>query len=481
MKLSLYNSLSRQKEEFTPIDTELVKMYVCGPTVYDHPHIGNARSVVVYDILYRILIEIFGFEKVRYVRNITDIDDKIIVRAREEGVPVAELTKKTTDYFHDDMDYLGCLRPNIEPKATDHLEEMIFIIQRLLEEGFAYQAEGHVYFDVTKAPHYNELSGRSFDDMLQEVRIDNSSGKRNPADFVLWKPAHADDDISAKFTSPFNDKASEGEGGYGRPGWHIECSAMSYKYLGETFDIHGGGADLIFPHHTNEIAQSCCAFPGSEYAKLWVHNGFLTVNQEKMSKSLGNFTTVYDLRNKGIKGEVARLFLLSNHYRKPIDYNDKAISDAQQMINYWYRAIEDMDSEVIESRIKKENLPAEFFAYLLDDMNISAAIRVTNEFAKDIHSGSSDNKKEEIAVKLVICARFLGLMQQSAKEWFKGKKGRDKGDNNDIEIEKLIEQRLAAKKQKDWQLADSIRDKLKDMGIEIEDKPGGTCRWYRTH
>jgi cysteinyl-tRNA synthetase len=457
MKLALYNSLTKQKEAFSPIDNKLVKMYVCGPTVYDHPHIGNARSVVVYDILYRILTHIFGNDHVRYVRNITDIDDKIMIRALEEKISVSELTKKTTKYFHDDMDYLFCKRPNVEPKATEHLNEMIVIINKLLEKNIAYQSKGHVYFDVSKAPEYNKLSGRTFADMISEVRIENSEGKKNPEDFVLWKPSNPDDDESARFNSPF---------GEGRPGWHIECSAMSHKYLGETFDIHGGGADLVFPHHTNEIAQSCSAFPGSEYAKTWVHNGFLTVNHEKMSKSLGNFTTVRDLRNKGLKGEVVRLFLLSNHYRKPIDYNDKAISDASGILSYWYRAVENL------SDIKKVDIPEEFINCLLDDMNSSKAIKVINEYAKQIHSENNAKRKYEIAEKLLACANFLGTMNESSSSWFRGR-----ADIDHQKVEKLLSKRLKAKRNKDWQAADRIRSELHNMGIDIEDKPDGSSVW----
>lgn len=459
MKLKLYNSLSRKKELFFPINHKLVRMYVCGPTVYDHPHIGNARSVVVYDLLYRILIELYGYDHVRYVRNITDIDDKIMIRAFEEKISVSDLTKKTIKYFHDDMDYLGCKRPNIEPKATEHLEEMIEIINKLLEQNIAYKANGHVYFNVTKAQDYNILSGRSFEDMFQGVRIEASESKKHPGDFVLWKPSKPEDDKSARFNSPF---------GEGRPGWHIECSAMSYKYLGETFDIHGGGADLIFPHHTNEMAQSRSAFPGSKFAKLWVHNGFLTVNREKMSKSLGNFTTVQDLRKKGIKGDVARLFLLSNHYRKPIDYSDKAISDAKSIIDYWYRSIENLHD------IEAGKIPEDFFNCLLDDMNSSNAIKITNDFAKQINIETNTNQKKELASKLLACANFLGLMSQSVHDWFKGE-----NDDRAIYIENLLARRLIAKKQKDWQLADKIRAELSNMEIEIEDKPDGTSAWKK--
>ncbi len=459
MKLSLYNSLTRKREIFSPIDDKLVKMYVCGPTVYDHPHIGNARSVVVYDVLYRILINLYGYDHVRYVRNITDIDDKIMIRASQDNITISELTRKTAEYFHNDMDYLGCKRPTIEPKATEHLDEMIGIINRLLEKDIAYQINGHVYFDVTKAENYNELSGRAFEDMFKGVRVETSEDKRNPGDFVLWKPSSPEDDESARFASPF---------GEGRPGWHIECSAMSYKYLGDTFDIHGGGADLIFPHHTNEIAQSCSAFPGSKYAKLWVHNGFLTVNHEKMSKSLGNFTTVQDLRKKNIKGDVARLFLLSNHYRKPVDYNDKAILDAEGMLSYWYRAIEDV------SDIEESDLPDIFFKCLLEDMNSSNAIKIINDYAKQIHTADNGDYKKKLASKLLSCANFLGLMNQSVSEWFQGSNEEELG-----QIESLVTRRSLAKREKDWSLADKIRSDLKELGVDIEDKPDGTSVWKK--
>jgi len=459
MKLTLYNSLTRKREIFTPIDSNLVKMYVCGPTVYDHPHIGNARSVVIYDILYRVLIKIYEKKKVLYVRNITDIDDKIIVKAAQDKISISDLTQKTTEYFHADMDYLACLRPNIEPKATDHVQEMIDIISKLLVNGMAYQVNNHVYFDVKKSVGYTKLSGRSFDDMFQDVRVDNSVDKKNPGDFVLWKPSLDSDDESAKFNSPF---------GVGRPGWHIECSAMSHKYLGETFDIHGGGADLIFPHHTNEIAQSCAAFPGSEFAKTWVHNGFLTVNHEKMSKSLKNFVTVQNLIHRGVKSEAARLFLLSNHYRKPIDYNEKALLDSNRTISYWYRAIDNIEDKL---EIHKE-LPKPFIQSLLDDLNTHNAIKITNDFAKEVHTSTNISQKIKAASNMLTCARFLGLMANSAKEWFQG------GDETS-QIDKLIAQRAEAKLVKNWDLADNIRTQLLNMGIAIEDKADGSTAWKK--
>ncbi|MCZ6919327.1 MAG: cysteine--tRNA ligase, partial [Rickettsia endosymbiont of Ixodes persulcatus] len=298
IQFHLYNTLTRTKELFSPQDQANVKMYVCGPTVYDNPHIGNSRSVAVYDLLYRILIKIFGSAAVKYVRNITDVDDKIIDRAELLGITINELTDKVTQEFHINMEYLGCKLPSIEPKATEHINIMIEIIERLIAKKHAYIADKHVYFNVLSAPNYTELSNQNLEEMFAGVRVGNSKTKKHPQDFVLWKPAKPNESANMNFESPW---------GLGRPGWHIECSAMSYKYLGENFDIHGGGADLIFPHHTNEIAQSRCAFPNSTYAKYWVHNGFLTVNGEKMSKSLGNFITVRDLMDKEISGEVIRL------------------------------------------------------------------------------------------------------------------------------------------------------------------------------
>ena len=452
MKLSLFNSLTRKREDFTPIDANLIKMYVCGPTVYDHPHIGNARSVVVYDVLYRLLINLYGIKHVLYVRNITDIDDKIMIRAQEENIAISELTERTTKYFHNDMNYLGCLKPNIEPKATEHLQEMIDIISTLVDKGIAYEINNHVYFDITQAKNYTKLSGRSLDDMLKGTRVTNSSDKKNSGDFVLWKPSKANDDESTKFDSPF---------GAGRPGWHIECSAMSHKYLGKNFDIHGGGADLIFPHHTNEIAQSCSAFPGSKFATTWVHNGFLTVNHEKMSKSLGNFTTVQNLINAGVNGEVARLFLLSNHYRKPIDYNKKAIADAGKIISYWYGALENIDAQIVD-------LPEVFINSLLDDLNTSKAIKIINDFAKLVHSSAN----QTAANHLLSCSRFLGLMQSSTKKWFQSV-------DNVAQIEQLIAERKEAKSLKNWLMADQIREKLSDMGISIEDIADGSTKWKK--
>ncbi len=425
IQFHLYNTLSRTKEVFNPQDQANVKMYVCGPTVYYNPHIGNSRSGVVYDLLYRIVIKIFGEKAVKYVRNITDVDDKIIDRAALLGVTIDELTDKVTKEFHKNMAYLGCMLPSIEPKATKHIDVMIAIIERLIAKDHAYIADNHVYFDVLSAPNYTGLSNRNLEEMFEGVHVENSKTKKNPQDFVLWKPAKQNESANMNFESPW---------GLGRPGWHIECSAMSYKYLGENFDIHGGGADLIFPHHTNEIAQSRCAFPSSTYAKYWVHNGFLTVNGEKMSKSLGNFITVRDLMDKQIQGEVVRLFLLSSHYRRPLDYNDKAIEDAKKTLDYWYRAIENIN-------VQKIDLPNDFMQSLLDDMNTPLAVKIINDYAKGVFISKTEEERQLNASAIITCANFIGLMNKTPHEWFNS--GVD-----ELYVNELVNKRLEAKKQK---------------------------------
>lgn len=456
IQFHLYNTLSRTKEVFNPQDQTNVKIYVCGPTVYDNPHIGNSRSVVVYDLLYRIVIKIFGEQSVKYVRNITDVDDKIIDRAELLSIIINELTDKVTQEFHTNMAYLGCLLPSIEPKATEHIDVMIEIIERLIAKDHAYIADNHVYFDVLSAPNYTELSNRNLEEMFEGVRIENSKTKKHPQDFVLWKPAKPNESANMNFESPW---------GLGRPGWHIECSAMSYKYLGENFDIHGGGADLIFPHHTNEIAQSRCAFPDSTYAKYWVHNGFLTVNGEKMSKSLGNFITVRDLMDKQIQGEVVRLFLLSTQYRRPLDYNDKAIEDAKKTLDYWYRAIENIN-------VQKIDLPHNFMQSLLDDMNTPLAVKIINDYAKGVFISKTEEERQLNASAIITCANFIGLMNKTPHEWFNS--GVD-----ELYINELVNKRLEAKKQKKWLLADQIRNQLLEKKIILEDKPDGTTIWRK--
>lgn len=443
MNLFLYNTLTRQKDPFTPDDEENVRMYVCGPTVYDRAHLGNARSVVVYDVLYRLLRHVYGEGRVNYVRNITDVDDKINTAAIERGITIQALTQKVTGWFHADMQALNCLPPAHEPRATEHIPQMVQMIGRLIANGAAYAAEGHVLFDVTSDAGYGALSGRSLEDLVAGARVEVAPYKKNPGDFVLWKPAAATDDASSKFASPW---------GVGRPGWHIECSAMATHLLGADFDIHGGGVDLMFPHHENEIAQSCAANPGSHFAKTWVHNGFLTVNGEKMSKSLGNFITVRDLLEKGVQGEVIRFALLSTHYRKPLDWTDKLVEDAKKQLDAFYRAIKDTP------QVEADITPMQ--ATLADDMNVPGALALLHGADKSM---------------LKAYGAMLGMLQQDAAIWFQGE---NTGD--DAEIQARIDARIAAKKAKNWTEADRIRDELKAEGILLEDKAGDITEWRRT-
>lgn len=444
MQLKLYNTLKKAKEDFHPINLNKVKMYVCGPTVYDYPHLGNALAVVIYDVLYRVLQYIYGTENVVYVRNITDVDDKIINAAQSHSISTEELTSKITAIFHNNIAKLNCLPPSFEPKATEHIAEMIEMINKLIENEYAYIKNNHVYFRVNKFVQYGEISGRSIDELIAGSRIDISELKENPEDFVLWKPTQ---DNLCKFDSPF---------GVGRPGWHIECSAMSNKYLGTDFDIHGGGIDLIFPHHTNEVAQSCCAYPGSKYARFWVHNGFLTVNGEKMSKSLGNFITIEELLKNNINGEVIRYLLLSSHYRKPIDWNEKAVSDAKKSLDSFYRVIDYSQNDT--------DLSQEILDTLLDDLNTPKSFSLMHEYAHNYNK----TKDYKFADLLKSAGKFLGFFSYSNQEWFIG-------NNIDTDyIDKIIKQRSDAKQAKNWQLADEIRSNLLKEGIILEDTAQGT-------
>ncbi len=454
MKLYLYNSLSKSKELFKPIDPEHVKMYVCGPTVYDYPHLGNALAVVIYDVLFRVLQLIYGANKVIYVRNITDVDDKIINAVIEQKITVTELTSKITKIFQENMNELNCLTPSFEPKATEHIPEMVSIIEKLIKNECAYISEGHVYFRVHKFAQYGALSGRHLDEMIAGARVEIAEIKENPEDFVLWKPAK---EIDYSFDSPF---------GLGRPGWHIECSAMSSKYLGDNFDIHGGGIDLIFPHHTNEIAQSCCASPGSKYANYWIHNGFLTVDGEKMSKSLGNFITTAELLEQGISGEVIRYVLLSSHYRKPIDWNHKALSDAKKALDSFYRVLQHSNAVI-------EQVPQEFLSTLLDDLNTPQSFAILHEYVSQFNKANTQDEKQLIATKLKSCGRLLGILCQDPHTWFTDV------DVNHTYIEEQIAKRKAAKALKNWQLADEIRNQLKQLNIILEDSSDGSCSWRR--
>ena len=441
--LHLHNTLTRKKENFEPLDAEHIRMYVCGPTVYDLAHVGNARPVVVFDVLYRLLKTIYP--KVTYVRNITDVDDKINAKAAETGEDIRTITERTADIFHKDMTALNALDPVFEPRATDHIPEMIDMIKVLLDKKHAYIAEDHVLFSVSSWDGYGKLSGNNWDEIIAGARVEIAPYKQDAADFVLWKPSN---DGEHGWDSPW---------GFGRPGWHLECSAMSNKYLGEEFDIHGGGQDLIFPHHENEIAQSRCSHGTDSMAKVWMHNGYLMAEGEKMSKSLGNFYTVNDLLEE-FPGEAIRLALLSTHYRQPMDFTKAGIAEAKRKLDGWYR--------LLDGAIDEGALPEAVLAALSDDMNTPQAIAEMDSLANQARAGDS-----AAGSGLKAAANMLGLLQQAPDVWFKGA-----GDEDAIDI--LIAQRLDARKNKDFAESDRIRDELMGQGIVLEDGPEGTT-WRR--
>ena len=461
MDLQLYNTLNRRKEAFQPIDETNVRMYVCGPTVYDYAHIGNARPAVIFDILFRLLGEVYGVERVTYVRNITDVDDKIINAHRETGEPIETITARTAQAYWDDMHALSCLDPNIEPRATQHIGEMVAMIQSLIEGGHAYSADGHVLFDVPSMPEYGSLSRRNLDEMIAGMRVEVAPYKKNPQDFVLWKPS-ADDEPG--WESPW---------GRGRPGWHIECSAMSNQYLGETFDIHGGGQDLIFPHHENEIAQSACAHNGQPFVRYWVHNGYLMTEGEKMSKSLGNFYTVHDLLRE-FPGEAVRLVLLQTHYRQPLDFTKDGVALARQTLDRIYgtlRGVAHLPAD-LDERPPKGLLDA-----LCDDLNTPQALAQLYELVTALNKAGDDAQKSELKGQLLRAGGILGLLGQDPEDWFRWQPdGAETLAEN--EIEALITARAAARKGRDFAAADRIRDELAAKGVVLEDRPDGTI-WRR--
>ncbi len=442
--LSLHNSMTRRREIFAPLDPQHVRLYVCGPTVYDLAHIGNARTLTVFDVLARLLRHLFP--RVTYVRNITDVDDKINERAAATGEPIAAVTARTTAQFHADMAALGNLPPDREPRATEHVAEMIVLIERLIENGHAYAADGHVLFAVAAFESYGALSGRSPDELLAGARVEVAPYKRDPGDFVLWKPSAPD---MPGWDSPW---------GRGRPGWHIECSAMSWKYLGETFDIHGGGGDLIFPHHENERAQSLCALPGSGFARVWLHAGMLLSGREKMSKSLGNFYTIPEVLDRA-PAEAARLLLLRAQYRSTLEFNFDALRDAQGDLDRFYRAMGD---------VAPGEVPGSVLEALCDDLNTPAAFAAMHELAGRALAGDAG-----AAAGLKAAGGLLGLLGQTATAWFQG------GIDADA-VEAAIAERIAARKARDFARADAIRADWLARGIAFEDKPGGVTEWRRT-
>jgi len=446
-ELYLHNTLTRRKERFEPVDPSNVRMYVCGPTVYDLVHVGNGRAVVVYDVLYRLLRLLYP--KVTYVRNLTDVEDKINARAAELGIPIETLTERTTADFHRDVEALGALSPDVEPRATGHILEMIAIIERLIASGHAYEAEGHVLFAVGSFVDYGKFSGRNADELLAGARVDVAPYKRDAGDFVLWKP------------SPPELPGWESPWGRGRPGWHIECSAMAWRHLGETFDIHGGGTDLIFPHHENEIAQSLCAFPGSHFARYWVHNGMLLVDGEKMAKSLGNFTTLRDALLRA-PGEVIRLLLIRTHYRSTPDFSDTAINEAKKELDRFYRALERSPDA------GGGTVPDKVMDALCDDLNTPLALSAMHALADAALAGDASE-----AANLRASGQLMGLLTQAPEAWFRG------GAEDTDAIETAIQERLSARKSRDFARADAIRADLAERGIILEDGPGGTT-WRRS-
>tara|TARA_B100002051_G_scaffold237053_1_gene238659 strand:+ start:1836 stop:3197 length:1362 start_codon:yes stop_codon:yes gene_type:complete len=442
----LTNSLGGKKEKFLPQNPKSIGMYVCGPTVYDDPHIGNARPIVIFDILYRILKNLFGEKSVNYVRNITDVDDKIINTSLEKKISISELTLNVTKNFHDDCHYLNCQKPNNEPKATDNIELMIEMINKLIDKGFAYLKSNHIYFEVKKFNDYGKLSNKKLDELVAGSRVEVSELKKNPEDFVLWKP------------SSENEPGWDSPWGKGRPGWHLECSVMSKRYLGDEFDIHGGGRDLIFPHHENEIAQSRCANDTSSFAKYWIHNGFITMSNEKMAKSQGNILKIKDFKNK-YSGQVLRLALISAHYRQGLDWNEKLIVNCEKTLDKWYSIYFDLN--------KKISISDEILSPLYDDLNTPGYIANLHNLFNKASKGNNDDKELFISA-----CQFIGLLTQTKDEWHKIKK--NKLNILEEEIVSKINERNKARDSKDYILADKIRDELLDKGVLIEDKDGKT-------
>ena len=458
MTLTLHNTLTKRREPLEPVRPGHVGMYVCGPTVYDLAHIGNARPVVVFDVLYRVLKRLYP--SVTYVRNITDIDDKINEASRQSGEPIESITARTTKAFHEDIAALGALPPDVEPRATAHLSEMIALIEALIAAGHAYEAQGHVLFHVPSAPDYGALSGRNRDEMIAGARVEVAPYKRDPADFVLWKPS---DETLPGWESPW---------GRGRPGWHIECSAMSRAYLGQTLDIHGGGMDLIFPHHENEIAQSECACPGPAFARHWVHNGVLTVDGEKMSKSLGNFITIRDALAE-TPGEVIRLVLLGTHYRHPLDWTADGLAQARASLDRLYTALRNAG---VKDGADDDSVDPEVEAALCDDLNTPKALAVLHRLAGDLNRAGDAAAKARACAALRGSGALLGLLQADPEAWFRGDV--QEGGMSDAEIETLIAARAAARAQRDFAEADRIRDAMAAEGITLEDTAEGTL-WRR--
>ena len=459
--IKIFNTLSGKKEDFHPLDSNHIKIYACGPTVYNYAHIGNARMAVVFDTLVRVLK--FKFDKVTYVSNITDIDDKIIDAANDQKVPINEITEKYTNIYNEDMAKLSVNIPDIQPKATQYISEMIELIEDLIKKGHAYEIEGHVLFHVPSYKNYGMLSNRNREEQVAGSRVEIAPFKKDPADFVLWKP------------SPDDQPGWESPWGFGRPGWHTECSAMSEKTLGLPFDIHGGGRDLTFPHHENEIAQSCCSTADinnpNSYANYWMHNGFVTINGEKMSKSLGNIILVKDLSNE-YHGEVIRLALMSSHYRQGLDWNEKVIHQAKKLLDKLYKVLLDLELEDLV-----EIQDNEWINPLMDDLNTPGFIANINVLVKDYLS-AQEEQKSILKSKLILLGSLMGILQEDPKSWFEVNESNI--NLSKAEIEGLISERNEAKKTKNYERADMIRDELMEQGIEIMDNSSGTSWKVKT-
>jgi cysteinyl-tRNA synthetase len=454
MPITLHNTLTRRNEAFVPLDPERVTMYVCGPTVYSYIHIGNARPPVVFDVLARLLRR--HYPNLVYARNITDVDDKINAAAAAQGVAISAITDRFAAAYREDMAALGVAAPDIEPCATDHIPEIIAMITNLIDGGHAYAAEGHVLFDVSSFADYGKLSGRDPDDLLAGARVEVAPYKRNPGDFVLWKPSDAS---LPGWESPW---------GRGRPGWHIECSAMSAAHLGETIDIHAGGVDLVFPHHENEIAQSTCAHGGHTFARYWLHNGMLTFDGRKMSKSLGNVLQLHELLGQ-YPAEALRLMLLRGHYRQPLDWSDGALTQSIRTLDGWYGVLRDLADVAVDEVI----VPEAVEDALCDDLNTPQALAELSQLA-DAARQATGHAREPAKAALLGAGNLLGLLQQDAETWFKQGNA---GQTVDADfVEDLLEQRRAARMARDFARSDAIRDELKALGIAIEDGAQGT-RW----
>ncbi len=442
----LSNSLSNKKEIFVPIDDKKIRMYVCGPTVYDDPHIGNARPLVIFDILFKVLKCKYGNKNVTYVRNITDIDDKIIEASKNKKISIKELSEDITKRFHKDCEYLNCDKPTFEPKATDNIALMINMVENLIKKNVAYESNRHVYFEVSKFKDYGKLSNKKQEELIAGSRVEESKNKKKQEDFVLWKPSTEDE---PGWESPW---------GRGRPGWHLECSVMSKKYLGDKFDIHGGGIDLIFPHHENEIAQSRCANETEVFSNYWVHNGFITLSNEKMAKSQGNILKISDFKNN-VNGQALRLALISTQYRQPLDWNEKLLEESQKTIDKWYKSYIELD--------KPKHVSDDDLYPLYDDLNTPKYIANLHKLYEKSQSGIMEDKQE-----FVSACNFVGLLTETKDEWDKFKK--NKSDLSDELIATKIKERNQARDDKNYELADKIRNELLEKGVQIEDKDGKT-------